>query len=157
MKNFIFKKNIPGGLIFDLESYDFSLPKRTFDMPYNVGQLSIPEQYALGLFVTSSALDMFQAGLFTIEDFEDLKKKAEEIGLAGDIPFVKIYTAKELKEIVESGDTAKIDQILNRKNPNEMTSLIAVVRDDLNRPDSAISSGIVRKIENACGVELTIE
>lgn len=157
MRNFIFKKNVAGGLIFELESYDFSLPTRTFDMPYNVGQLAIPEQYALGLFVSSSVLNMFQNGFFTVEDFDELKKKAEEIGLFGNIEARELYSVGDIYKALQENNSEVISNILNRKNSVEMNNLISIARDNLNSANSPISTANIRKIEEACGVELTIE
>lgn len=157
MANFIFKKNVSGGLIFSLESYDFSLQRRTFDMPNGVNQLAIPEQYALGLFITDEAMNMYEMGYFTIENFDALKEAAQKVGLFGELKNAPIYTGTQIKEIIEKNDMAKINLILSRKNPIELANIITIVRDNLNREDGNISTALVRKIEDTCGVELTIE
>lgn len=157
MANFIFKKNVSGGLIFSLESYDFSLQRRTFDMPNGVNQLAIPEQYALGLFITDEAMNMYKMGYFTIENFDALKESAEKVGLFGELKNAPIYDGAQIKSIVEKNDMGKINLILSRKNPIELANIITVVRDNLNREDSTVSTALVRKIEDTCGVELTIE
>lgn len=157
MNNFIFKKNTLGGLIIELDSYDFSLPRRTFEMAPMISQITIPEQYALGLFVTDSALNMFKAGLFTIANYDALKAKAEEIGLFGDIESTKVYDYKEIVEAVNTNNMEVINKICARKNGVELANLIAAARDNLNSPISSLSQGAIRKIEDTCGVELTIE
>ena len=85
MKNYTFVKNVKSGITITLESSNMQLPARSFTMVGNVTQIAVPEEYALGLFVTDSALNMLKDGYFIVKDLNELRKKANEIGLFADV------------------------------------------------------------------------
>lgn len=153
MKNYTFVKNVKGGLSIVLDSYDMQLPTRSFSIAYNIDQITIPENYALGLFVSSVSLQMFEEGYFSIPEFKELKNKAKEIGLFSDVNIESVYTAKEIEKIIKSNDAKGLGNILNRRNNIEMENLIIIARENMDN----LNSSTINKIEQACGAELRIE
>lgn len=153
MKNFTFIKNIKGGLTINLSSYDMMLPNRNFTIPYNIEKVSIPEQYALGLFVSESALQQFKDGYFTIEHFEELEQMAQTIGLFSEIEQAKILSKDEIATCLAEKDVEKVDEIIARCNYIEMTNLVVCAREIID----SLPKNIIDKIGNACGVDLEIE
>jgi hypothetical protein len=84
MRNYTFVKNVKGGLGFTLDSWNMQLPQRTFTIRHSIEQIAIPEYYALGLFISSSALDSYRQAYFVITDVNELKNKASELALFAD-------------------------------------------------------------------------
>ena len=82
-------KNVKGGLTIKLESWNMQLPTRFFRFLGNVEQIAIPEEYALGLFVSDGALNMLKNGYFTVSNYSELQRKAKEIGLFADAEIIK--------------------------------------------------------------------
>lgn len=152
MKNYTFVKNVKGGLSFSLDSYDLQLPSRTFTIASNVNQIAIPEPYALGLFISSDALDMYQRGYFMITEIKDLKNKAKENGLYVNIDEEPVYTIKEIEKIVITNDKKGVENIINRHKKVEFDNLVAIAREHID----SLNSGTIDKIEEACGAELRI-
>lgn len=153
MRNYTFVKNIKGGLTITLDSWNMQLPTRDFRFIGSVEQLAIPEEYALGLFVSNDALAMLEQGYFTVSNFNELQRKAKEIGLFADIIDSDIYTAKEIEKIIVKQDAKKIAEIIQRNIRVEIDNLITIAREHFDE----LPSNIVTQIEDACGAELRIE
>lgn len=154
MKNFTFIKNVKGTLIFKLSSYDMLLPERTFAIPHNIDRIVVPEQYALGLFVSSDAYQAYQEGYFKVEEIEELEKAASLIGFFADSQQkANILDVAEIEKILVDTNVEELDKLLSRGNYIEMTNMIGIAREYLDK----LPKNIIDKIENACGVELEIE
>ena len=154
MKNFTFIKNVKGTLIFKLSSYYMLLPERTFAIPHNIDRIVVPEQYALGLFVSSDAYQAFQEGYFRVEEIEELEKAASLIGCFAESESKNnILDVKDIEKILLETNTEELDKLLNRSNYVEMTNMIGVAREHFEE----LPKNIIEKIEKACGVELEIE
>lgn len=153
MRNYTFVKNIKGGLTVTLDSWNMQLPTRDFRFIGSVEQLAIPEEYALGLFVSNDALAMLERGYFTVSNFNELQRKAKEIGLFADIIDNDIYTAKDIEKIIVKQDAKKIAEIIQRNIRVEIDNLITIAREHFDE----LPSNIVTQIEDACGAELRIE
>lgn len=153
MKNYTFVKNVKGGLTIRLDSWNMQLPTRDFRMMGLVEQIAIPEEYALGLFVTDSALHMMKNGYFTVRNFAELQKKAKEIGLFADDTVEKLYSKEDIEKFVVKQDSKKIAEIIERNVRVEIDNLITIAREHFDE----LPSGIITQIENACGAELRIE
>lgn len=153
MRNYTFVKNIKGGLTITLDSWNMQLPTRDFRFIGSVEQLAIPEEYALGLFVSNDALAMLEQGYFTVSNFNELQRKAKEIGLFADIINSTIYTAKDIEKIIVKQDAKKIAEIIQRNIRVEIDNLITMAREHFDE----LPSNIITQIEDACGAELRIE
>lgn len=153
MKNYTFVKNVKGGLTITLDSWNMQLPTRNFRMTGLVEQIAIPEEYALGLFISNSALHMMKNGYFTINNFADLQRKAKEIGLFTDEEIAKLYSKDEIEKFVVKQDSKKITEIIERNARVEIDSLITIAREHFDE----LPASIITQIENACGAELRIE
>lgn len=153
MRTFSFVKNVKGGLSFELDSYDMTLPRKTFSIPYNVDKIVVPEQYALGLFISEDALQAFEQGYFTVDQYEELERMGEAIGLTAARTPRHVYTGAEITKAVVTGDMAVLDDILNSTNPIDISNLMVIVNSMMDQ----IPGGVISKIENACGVDLRVE
>jgi len=153
MRNFTFIKNVKGSLSIKLSSYDMMLPEKIFTIAYNVDKISIPEQYALGLFVSSGALHQYQSGFFKVENMEDLEKAASMIGLFVEPMESQAKDQKEIVEMLKNNDVASLEKVIENGNAVDMKNLIVIARQEFD----SLSKSVIEKIEKACGVELEIE
>lgn len=153
MKNFTFIKNVKGGLSIKLSSYDMMLPERVFTIPYNVDRIAIPEQYALGLFISEDALNAYKGGSFKVENMEELEKAASMVGFFAEPVEVSTLSKEELQEVITKGDLSKLDEIIDRQNYVEFTNMIVIARENID----SLQKNVIDKIEQACGVELEVE
>lgn len=153
MKNYTFVKNVKGGLTITLESWNMQLPLRHFNMIGNVSQIAIPEDYALGLFVSDSALTMYKNGYFTIANFSELQKKAREIGLFADEEIDDCYSLAEIEKFIVKQNVKKVEEIIARNKRVEIDGLVTLAREHFDE----LPASIITQIEDACGAELRIE
>lgn len=153
MENYTFVKNVKGGLSFTLESWNMQLAPRTFTIKHNIEQIVVPRDYALGLFASSSALDMYKSGYFTINNFSDLKKQAKELGLYADEGIADVLTVKDIEKIIKTNNDKALDKLIANGTKVEMDNLVIVARENF----SELTSNVISKIEKACGAELRIE
>lgn len=153
MKNYTFVKNVKSGITITLESSNMQLPARSFTMVGNVNQIAVPEEYALGLFVTDSALNMLKDGYFIVKDLNELRKKANEIGLFADVEIENCYSLDDINRFLKKADTKKIAEVIERHRVVEIENLVTLAREYIDE----LPAGIVTQIENACGAELRIE
>lgn len=153
MRNYTFVKNVKGGLGFTLDSWNMQLPQRTFTIRHNIEQIAIPEDYALGLFISSSALDMYKQGYFTIADFKELKNKASELGLFADEEVKGVVSVKEIEKMVKANNERALDKLIETGSKVELDNLFIIARENFE----TLTSGVISKIEKACGAELRIE
>ena len=153
MKNYTFVKNVKGGLTIKLDSWNMQLPTRSFSLVGNVNQIAIPEEYALGLFVSDSALSMFKNGYFRINNLNELQKSAKEIGLFADTELTNCYSVEEIEKFVSKNDVKKIQSIIDEGKRVEIDNLVTIVREKID----SLPSSIIKQVEDACGAELRIE
>lgn len=153
MKNYTFVKNVKGGLSIALDSWNMQLPRRVFTLRHNIEQIAIPEDYALGLFVSSEALDMYKNGYFTITDFKSLKEKAKDIGLFVEQEPNYVVSVKDIDKMIKGNDEKAIDKLIGRGNAVELNNLFIAARENYE----TLTSNVISKIEKACGAELRIE
>ena len=153
MRNYTFVKNVKGGLSFTLDSWNMQLPQRTFTIRHNIEQIAIPEDYALGLFISSGALDMYKLGYFIIPDFKELKNKASELGLFADEEVKGVMSVKEIEKIVKANNERALDKLIATGSKVELDNLFIIARENFG----TLTSGVISKIEKACGAELRIE
>lgn len=150
---YTFVKNIRGSLHFTLDSYNMQLPTKDFFIPYNADRIIVPFAYALGLFISDGALTSFNQGCFTIEDYESLKAAAEEVGfLPSEKPTIK-FTIKEIEKILLDGKIEKVKEVINSKDFVSVNNLLVLAHEHLKE----LPSGIIRVINESCGVELEID
>lgn len=151
---YTFEKNIRGGVHFTLQSFDNSLPEKMFKIPHNIDRIVIPYIYALGLFISSTALKMFQDGYFTIKESEDLIGDATTAGLYFDEGFKqRADKIENIKNIILANDIVGVEKLIKRGSQIDIKNLIAIARENI----AIVSGGVISKIENACGVSLTDE
>lgn len=153
MKAYTFVKNIAGQLRISLETYNMQNAMQDFVIPAGVEKVIVPYQYALGLFVSPSALNQYRAGYFTVEDIESLVADAREYGLVAAQEEKTVLTIKEVAVLLQENNIKQIESLIQRRNPVELANLFTLVRENYDK----VPAGILTKIETLCGVELRID
>ena len=144
-------KLCPGGLTLEMPAYDASSNNRIVRIDWNVKQVRVPRQFALGIFVDSTLTRMYEQGYFAVEPAAQFKKEIETI----------YYPVEDKVEIIEDsvivaaltkGDRVKIKNIIASGDVNKQ-KVISLARENIG----TISTSMVRDIEKILSVELTIE
>ena len=134
-KQFVMVKNTAGSLTVKLEAYDFSTPARPIKFKHNQDKNYIPEKWAIGVFVTPSALKQLELGYFTFENLNVLIEKAEELGYyVPDSIKEPVVTLKEMKAVLRGGNVKEVEKILlniNGKNKIDFISMARAMYGDL--------------------------
>ena len=110
---YVMVKNYVGGLSVGIDPHDFSMPTRKFNFEHNVDRIYIPAKFALGVFVTPSALKILEEGYITFEGMKDLIQEAEDLGyyVPESVKNPKV-THKEIRALLRAGDVNKMKTIL---------------------------------------------
>jgi len=129
-------KNVQGALAVGLEAHDFSTPKRVFHFKFNQDRKYVPVKWALGTFVTDSALRQMQLGFFTFENLQELIEMAEEAGyyVPDSIKDPKI-AIKDIRKMLKDNDVDKLKTItlnISRKVRNDLITTAKSMHDRLN-------------------------
>jgi hypothetical protein len=122
-KQFKMVKNFRGSFSTVLEPYDYSAPARKVSFVHSDESQMVPAKYALGAFVNNIAMKQMEKGYFTFENLEILLQMAEEEGLmVPDSLFKqKVYTFREIKEILASGDVSKVEKLVTNASPKTLS------------------------------------
>lgn len=140
-----------GGLTLDMPAFDASSNNRIVHIDWNVKQVRVPRQFALGIFTDGTLTKMYEKGYFKVEPAAQFNKEVESI----------YYPVEDKIEIVEDtviltaltkGDRVKIKQIIASGEVNKQ-KVVILARENINN----ISTSMVRDIEKILGVELTVE
>jgi hypothetical protein len=134
---FALVKNFVGGMAVTLEAYDFSAPARTIHFNFNQEKMYLPAKWALGVFVTPSALQQMEKGYFTFENLDALIQMAEELGyyVPDSIREPKV-TIKEIAKALRSSDMEFLKKItlnLSNKLKSDLTSTAQSMYSSLNQ------------------------
>lgn len=109
---FVMIKNAVGSMTVMLESYDFSVPARPIVFKFDQERNYIPVKWAIGAFVTPSALRQMELGYFTFEKIEILIEMAEDLGyyVPDSIKEPKV-TLKDIAKALRSGEVVALDKV----------------------------------------------
>lgn len=123
---FVMIKNAVGGLVVKLESHDFSTPLRTINFKFDQERNYVTTKWALGVFVTPSALHQMELGYFTFENLDILIEMAEDFGyyIPNSIKEPQV-TLKDIAKVLRSGEISELEKITSRLNTKLRNDLIA--------------------------------
>lgn len=153
LNTYTFVKNCAGTLVIDLDTYDMMGARKSFRIPHNVKEIVIPHNYALGLFVSYDALNMYKMGYFTIKNEKELIREAIDLGVYAQEERPDIIPLSDIEKAVKTNDVKTIEKILEKKDKVELDNLIIYAKENL----SILTTKVIDLIESACGVELKIE
>jgi hypothetical protein len=126
-KQFKMIKNFRGSFSTVLEPFDYTAPARKITFKHADESQSIPAKYALGVFNNNIAMKQIEKGYFTFENLEILLQMAEEEGLFVPTSLFtqKVYTFREIKEILASGDISKVEKLLDNASLKTLSDVKA--------------------------------
>lgn len=133
---FVMIKNAEGALTVRLEPHDFSTPARNISFKFNQERNYIPAKFAIGVFVTPSAVHQMELGYFTFENLEVLIKMAEDMGyyVPDSIKSPKV-SIKEIAKAIRSGEKQALENItknLSTKVKSDIAATAQKMYDNLN-------------------------
>ena len=126
-KRFTMIKNFGGGLAVYLESEDYSVPARKIVFNYKEEEKQIPVKWAIGTFVSDSAMKQLKLGYFTFKELDELIAMAEDMGHY--VPeYVKApeVTIRELRKILRSGNLGELKRVFPGLSKKDKTDLVAM-------------------------------
>lgn len=140
-----------GGLTLDMPAYDASSNNRVVHIDWNVKQVRVPRQFALGIFTNGTLTKMYEEGYFKIEPAAQFAKEVEAIYYPVEDKIEIIDDATILNALTK-GDRVKIKQIIASGEVNKQ-KVVVLARENI----ANISTSMVRDIEKILSVELIIE
>ena len=152
-RTYTFVKNVRGSLVIELDAYDASIPTKTFRIPFNVDKIVVPYVYALGLFMSQSALHQFEMGFFKVEDLNNLAEDAISKGLCTPEEFPEITSKMEVEKAILNNDMKKVSDILKRNNKVEIDNLVCFAKTHCDK----LYTNVKNIIEQRCGVTLQVD
>ena len=154
-RTFTFVKNVKGWLFIELETFDMMGVRKTFTFGPNVDKLVIPFPYALGLFVSPEALKMYNNGVFTIENVNDLYKAGVEQGFVAREERPDVTLLVDIENAIKGNKVKLLKQYIT-KGVNDSVVVNNVLTCAREYYDG-LSNEMVDLIQDATGVDLRIE
>jgi len=140
-----------GGLTLDMPAYDASSNNRVVHIDWNVKQVRVPRQFALGIFTNGTLTKMYEEGYFKIEPAAQFAKEVESIYYPVEDKIEIIDDAIILNALTK-GDRVQIKQIIASGEVNKQ-KVVVLARENI----ANISTSMVRDIEKILSVELVVE
>jgi hypothetical protein len=148
---FIMIKNAVGGLSVQVEPYDFSAPSRRVSFKFDQERNYLPAKWAVGVFVSTSALKQMELGYFTFENLDVLIKMAEDLGLyvPDSIKEPKV-TLKEIAKALRSGEKSELEKITKNMTTKVKKDVMATAQKMYN----ALNHSTIEFLEKELKVSL---
>lgn len=126
---FVMIKNTAGGFSVELEPHDFSAPARRISFRHDQKRNYIPVKWAVGTFVSPSALRQMELGYFTFENLEALIEMAEEMGyyVPDSIKDPKL-TLGEIARVIRKGDLNEMEKMTSLLTSKTRRDIIATAQ-----------------------------
>jgi len=151
-KRFTMVKNFGGGLAVLLESEDYSVPARKIVFGYQEEEKQIPVKWAIGTFVSDSAMKQLKLGYFTFKELDELIAMAEDMGhYVPDYVRAPEVTIRELRKIIRSGNLGELKRVFPGLSKKDKTDLVAMGQKLYNN----LNMSIISYIESELKVSLT--
>ena len=100
-----------GGLALDLPAFDASSNNRQIMMDWNVKQVRVPRQFALGIFTSGTLTRMYEQGYFKVEPAAQFEKEVENIYYPVEEK-VEIFEDAVILTALTKGDRVKVKTII---------------------------------------------
>jgi hypothetical protein len=154
-RTFTFVKNVKGSLYIDLETFDMMGATKTFVFGPTIDKLIIPYPYALGLFVSPSALDMYRNGIFTIENDAELYKAGVEQGFVAREERPDVTRLVDIEAAIKGNKVRALKDIIAKgeNDPVVVNNVVYCAREFFD----SLSNEMVELIQTATGVDLRVE
>ena len=144
-------KLCPGNLSLDLPAFDASSNNRRVMIDWNVKQVRVPKQFALGIFTDGTLTRMYEQGYFKIEPAAQFEKEVESIYYPVEEK-VEIFDDATVMTALTKGDRVKVKTMIASGEVNRQ-KVITLARANIGN----LSTSMVRDLEKILAVELTVE
>lgn len=150
-QSFTMVKNVEGALAVNLEAHDFSTPARTIHFRFNQEKQQIPLKWAVGTFVSTSALQQMEGGYFTFENLLDLIKVAEEMGyfVPDSIKEPKV-DIKDIRKALLADNRKALDSFMLNMSSKTRGDILSLARSLYSK----LSTGTIEYLEGKLAVSL---
>ena len=147
-KQFVMVKNCEGGLVVNLESFDYSAPQMRVVFKHDEDKHYIPLKWAVGTFLTNGAKKQMEKGYFTYENLEVLIEMAEEMGyhVPPSIKEPKV-TLKEIQKALKNSDIKELERITNVLTPKIKRDLTQTAQKMYNSLNMKVISFLEKKLQ----------
>lgn len=149
--SFTIVKNVEGALAINLESHDFSTPARTIHFRFNQEKQQIPLKWAVGTFVSTSALQQMETGYFTFENLAELIKVAEEMGyfVPDSIKEPKV-DIKDIRKALLGDDQKALEKLMLNMSTKTRGDILSIARSLYSK----LNTGTIEYLEGKLAVSL---
>ena len=150
-KQFVMIKNATGGLTVRTEAYDFSVPARDIVFKFDQERNYVNTVYALGVFITPSALKQMELGYFTFENLQTLIKMADNLGIyVPDSIKEPQVTLKDIAKALRNGEIADLDKLTQGMTKKVRGDIIATAQ----KMYPSLQQGTISYLEKKLGISL---
>ena len=129
--------------------------RKTFVFGPTISKLVIPYPYALGLFVSPSALEMYRNGIFTIENDSELYKAGVEQGFVAREEKPDVTKLIDIENAIKGNKIRALKDLIvkGKEDPVVVNNVLSCAREYFD----GLSNEMVELIQDATGVDLRIE
>ena len=156
VKIFKLSKNVPGDVFFNLSPLSNPAITRTIHLSDRTPFQMLPQDYALGMFIDNAAYDMYKKGIVTFVP-ETANDELAKIAFANGAYFDEKLDftptdnhQKEIIEILQSGDRAKINQAVEQYG-KDLVRNIAIVNKN------SLSMNVIQMLEGIFKIQLIMD
>jgi len=151
VQSFVMIKNVEGALAVNLEAHDFSTPARTIHFRFNQDRQQIPMKWAVGTFVSTSALQQMESGYFTFENLSELITVAEEMGyfVPDSIKEPKV-DIKDIRKALLADNRKALEQFTLNMSTKTRGDILSISRNLYSK----LNTGTIEYLEGKLGVSL---
>lgn len=150
-QSFAMVKNVSGALTVNLEAHDFSTPARAIRFRFNQEKQQIPLKWAVGTFVSTSALLQMERGYFTFENLEELIKVAEEMGhYVPDSIKEPQFEIKDIRKALLDDNRKALDRITQNMSSKTKADLLSLSRKYYKK----LNAGTIEYLEKKLAVSI---
>ena len=149
--SFTMIKNVEGALAVNLEAHDFSTPARTIHFRFNQDAQQIPLKWAVGTFVSTSALQQMETGYFTFENLAELIKVAEEMGyFVPDSIKEPQVNIKDIRKALLGDDRKALEKLMLNMSTKTRGDILSIARSLYSK----LNTGTIEYLESKLAVSL---
>lgn len=153
-KVFKIKKTIPGNVLFILHPVSNPLLTKEIYLTDKRPFQYLPLDWAMGIFVDDGNMKLYEKGMFTFENNDELVKaayaKGYYFGEVLEFTPAKEDNEKEILAILMSGNRQSINKAITDNGKDMIIQVAAAHINELN-------TGVVRMLEGMLKVQLTID
>lgn len=146
--NYKMIKNYVGNLSVLLEAHDFSTPARRISFNHDEEVKHIPVKWAIGTFVSDSAMKQLAKGYFTFEKLDELIEMAEDMGyyIPETIKQPEV-TLKDIRQAMKKNDLKALKAIIPNASHKDKADIVAIAQNLYGKTNMEIITYIEQELK----------